>query len=123
MEMQLSKKSVLITGGSKGIGLATAKAFAAEGASLHLAARHMDNLQKAQTEIEKTYDIPVEVHPVDLSVGDSARALADDCREADILVNNAGAIAGGALEGVDEGLWREGWDLKVFGYIARIILM
>ncbi len=123
MEMQLNKQSVLITGGSKGIGLATAKAFAAEGASLHLAARHMDDLQKAKTEIEETYDIPVEVYPVDLRVGDSARALADDCREADILVNNAGAIPGGSLEDIDETLWREGWDLKVFGYINMMRAM
>lgn len=84
---------------------------------MHLAARNIDDLQKAKTEIEKEHDISVEVHPVDLSVGESARTLADDCREVDILVNNAGAIAAGTLEDIDETLWREGWDLKVFGYI------
>lgn len=57
MELQLKKKSVLITGGSKGIGIATAKAFATEGASLHLAARNKDDLQKAKAEIENEHDI------------------------------------------------------------------
>ena len=123
MELQLNKKSVLITGGSKGIGLATARALAAEGASLHLAARNIDDLQKVKAEIEKEYGISVEVHPVNLSVGESARALADDCREVDILVNNAGAIAAGSLEEIDEKLWREGWDLKVFGYINMMRAM
>ena len=123
MELQLNNKSALITGGSKGIGLATAKTFAAEGVSLHLAARNIDDLQKAKTEIEKEYKILVEVYPVDLSVGDSARALAEECQAVDILVNNAGAIPGGSIEDIDEKLWRKGWDLKVFGYINMMRAM
>jgi NAD(P)-dependent dehydrogenase (short-subunit alcohol dehydrogenase family) len=35
----------------------------------------------------------------------------------EVLVNNAGAIAGGGIEEVDEERWREGWGLKVFGYV------
>jgi NAD(P)-dependent dehydrogenase (short-subunit alcohol dehydrogenase family) len=48
MDLDLRGKTVLITGGSKGIGLATARAFAAEGTALHLAARGLDDLERAR---------------------------------------------------------------------------
>lgn len=123
MNLQLKNKSVLITGGSKGIGLATARAFAAEGASLCLAARSENDLQKAKKEIEEEFDVPVEIFPVDLSDSDAVRELANTCHEIEILVNNAGAIAAGSLEAIDEALWREGWDLKVYGYINLMRVM
>ena len=51
MDLRLKGKSVLITGGSKGIGLAAAKAFAAEGCRLHLAARDRERLERAKAEL------------------------------------------------------------------------
>lgn len=117
MNLQLKNRSVLITGGSKGIGLATAKLFAQEGASIKLAARNLDDLQKAKQEIETISTLPVEIYSVDLSNSDAVCELVSQCKDIDILVNNAGAIAAGSLEGIDEELWRDGWDLKVFGYI------
>ena len=51
MDLELKGKSALITGGSKGIGLATAKALAAEGVSLHLAARSTADLECARDDI------------------------------------------------------------------------
>ncbi|MGI9570199.1 MAG: SDR family NAD(P)-dependent oxidoreductase, partial [Desulfobulbia bacterium] len=71
MELQLNEKSVLISGGSKGIGLATARTFAAEGTSLHLAARNIEDLQKAKKEVEDEFGVPVSIHAVDLSSGDT----------------------------------------------------
>ena len=117
MELELSGKLALVTGGSKGIGLATARAFAAEGVALHLAARSKGDLEKARDEIRSEFDVPVAIHPADLSRGDVVRQLARDCADVDILVNNAGAIPGGTLEDIDEEDWRRGWDLKLFGYI------
>lgn len=123
MDLQLKGKSVLITGGSKGIGFATAKTFAAEGASLHLAARNQHDLEKAKAEIVDEFEVPVSIHAVDLSQGNIVRELADTCKEAEILINNAGAIAAGSLNDIDEELWREGWDLKVYGYINMMRAM
>jgi NAD(P)-dependent dehydrogenase (short-subunit alcohol dehydrogenase family) len=117
MDLGLKGKNVLITGASKGIGLACAKAFAAEGANLHLAARDAGRLEEAKGEIAKVANVSVTLHPADLSKGEVAKSLAAACGPLDVLVNNAGAIPGGNIEVVDEARWREAWDLKVFGYI------
>lgn len=113
MDLGLKGKSVLVTGGSKGIGLACAKAFAGEGCRVHIAARDPQRLKSAREEIlgEAT------AHSVDLRDGAALRRLAADCAEVDILVNNAGDIPGGTLETVDEAKWRHAWELKVFGFI------
>lgn len=110
-------KTVLVTGGSKGIGRATAEILASEGCALHLAARGEAGLKEAKDTIESTYGVPVAIHPVDLSDGNRARSLAAACSDIDVLVNNAGAIPRGDLWQIEEPQWREAWDLKVFGYI------
>jgi NAD(P)-dependent dehydrogenase (short-subunit alcohol dehydrogenase family) len=113
MDLGLRGKSVLITGGSKGIGLACARAFLDEGARVHLAARDAARLEQARAGLKGD----VTVHPADLRDGAALKALAAECRHADILVNNAGDIPGGTLEALDEQRWRHAWELKVFGYI------
>jgi NAD(P)-dependent dehydrogenase (short-subunit alcohol dehydrogenase family) len=117
MDLQLKGRTALITGGSKGIGRACAEVLAAEGCALHLAARGEEELSLAREKIASTYGVPVTIHPMDLSRGDNARALAHTCPGIDILVNNAGAIPRGDLWHIEEHQWREAWDLKVFGYI------
>ncbi|RJQ84252.1 MAG: SDR family oxidoreductase [Desulfobacteraceae bacterium] len=117
MDLQLRGKTALVTGGSKGIGRACAEVLASEGCALHLAARGEEALRQTKEMIAARYGVAVTIHPVDLSRGDDARALAAQCLEIDILVNNAGAIPRGDLWRVEEAQWREAWDLKVFGYI------
>ncbi|MEO8007564.1 MAG: short-chain dehydrogenase/reductase [Betaproteobacteria bacterium] len=117
MDLELKGKSVLITGSSKGIGLACAHALAAEGANVRLAARSRDLLARAASEIAKKYGVKVDTHEVDLRAKNAATKLAADAGAIDILVNNAGDIPGGDLVGFDEEKWRHAWDLKVFGYI------
>jgi len=117
MDLELKGQSVLVTGGSKGIGLATARAFAAEGCHLHLAARTKVDLTNAEKSISGEFDVTVAVHPLDLSQGKHVASLAEACGDVDILVNNAGAIPGGTIEALDEAQWRAAWELKVFGYI------
>ena len=113
MDLGLQGKSVLVTGGSKGIGLACAKAFAAEGCRLHLAARDRERLAQAA----RSLGGDVRTHAVDLRDGAALRRLAAECAEVDILVNNAGDIPGGTIDTVDEAKWRHAWELKVFGFI------
>jgi NAD(P)-dependent dehydrogenase (short-subunit alcohol dehydrogenase family) len=117
MDLNLRGKLALVTGASKGIGLACARQLAEEGCHLHLASRTKTDLERAKEAIQARHNVSVTVHPVDLSNGDTARSLAAACPDIDILVNNAGAIPGGQLLDVDEATWRAAWDLKVFGYI------
>ena len=111
MDLNLKGKSVLITGGSKGIGLACAKSFAAEGCRVHIASRNKDALEAAAKAVGG------QAHVADLRDGEALRALAEACAGVDILVNNAGDIPGGTIEAIDEAKWRHAWELKVFGYV------
>ncbi len=116
MDLELRGKNVLITGASKGLGLACAKGFAAEGANVHLAARTAAALEAAAADIRKQYKVAATVHAVDLSVTEKAVALGQQCGNVDILVNNAGAIPQGTLLAMPDDKWRKAWDLKVFGF-------
>src|ERR1041384_3482853 len=102
MDLHLRGKVALVTGASKGIGLACARQLAEEGCHLHLASRTKADLEKAKESIQSRHNVSVTIHPVDLSHGDAARALAAACSDIDILVNNAGAIPARDLQGIDE---------------------
>ena len=117
MDLDLKGKSVLITGASKGIGLATAVAFATEGCALHLAARSRDQLEENRSALSSRFQVPVTIHVTDLADRTALETLAAACGDVDILVNNAGDIPAGDLATVDDDAWRKGWDVKVFGYI------
>jgi NAD(P)-dependent dehydrogenase (short-subunit alcohol dehydrogenase family) len=117
MNLELSGRRALVTGASRGIGRAVAEALAAEGMSLHLAARSADDLEKARAQIVEHHGVRVEIHPGDLGERGRAAALAHRVGAVDVLVNNAGAIPAGPLHAVDEARWREAWELKVFGYV------
>lgn len=117
MDLQLAGKSALITGASKGIGRATALTMAAEGCSLHLAARSGKELEQLQKDIRAQHRVEVDLHPGDLSTTQSMIALAEAVGEVDILVNNAGDIPAGTIEALTDAEWRRGFDLKLFGYI------
>src|SRR6267143_2689090 len=97
MDLGLKGKTALITGGSKGIGLACAMSFAAEGCNLHLAARNRELLEAVRRTIRDAHGVDVSLHAVDLRDRIALRDLANACGDSDILVNNAGDIPGGKI--------------------------
>jgi 3-oxoacyl-[acyl-carrier protein] reductase len=117
MDLNLAGKTVLITGGSKGIGRATAQAFAEEGCNLILVSRTAADLAAVKAAIAQKANVRVDTAPADLSDSRNVTQIAKDFSGIDILVNNAGAIPGGTLIEIDEARWRQAWDLKVFGYV------
>ena len=99
--IELKDKVVVITGGSRGLGLVMAREFAAEGAKLVLCARHEDDLERARDELERS---GAEVLTVRCDVGDRTQVKNLIARanerfgQVDVLINNAGVIAAGPLE-------------------------
>jgi NAD(P)-dependent dehydrogenase (short-subunit alcohol dehydrogenase family) len=113
MELGLAGKSVLITGGSKGIGKAAAHRFASEGCSLHLSARTAGDLEVARDELRRATNARIEIHPFDLLAPGVPARLAAATSKCDIVINNAAATPTGPIEEAVEAKWREGLELKV----------
>jgi short-subunit dehydrogenase len=100
-EYDLKNKTVLITGGSRGLGLVMAREFAREGSRLVLCARDQQELQQAQTDVER-FGGEVMTVPCDVTdreaVNEMIAAVNDQFGSVDVLVNNAGVIQVGPLE-------------------------
>lgn len=120
MDLGLDGKCVLVTGGSKGIGLACAEAFAAEGARVAIASRSAANLGAALASLKAggCEAIPIEA---DLTQRDAALRMEEAARRAlgqiDILVNSAGAAKRYAPGALDMQAWHDAMDAKYFSYV------
>lgn len=117
MQLDLAGKTALITGASKGIGLACAEVLAEEGCHLHLAARNGPAMEEAAARLRRQ-GLRVTVHALDLGSTAAMEKLAADAGDIDILINNAGDIPAGLLSDISDQALRTGFDLKVFGYIT-----
>ena len=125
MDLKLDGRHVLITGGSKGIGLACALAFVAEGAQVSLVSRQREHLESARALlVERHPQARLSLHAADLR--DAAQALAAlDAAEAalgplDVLVNSAGAARRSTPEELSPQVWADAMQAKYFSYIHMI---
>lgn len=116
MDLRLTKKIVLVTGGSKGIGKGIAEAFLAEGAKVGIVAR-------GQKELEKTkHDLPnVEIFQGDLANPEERdavfQAFIDTFGRIDILVNNVGGSSGSTTMETSINQFEEAMQLNYFSAV------
>lgn len=119
MDLQLAGRHVLVTGGSRGIGLACARGFLAEGCRVSLVGRDAGHMQRALAELTASGE--VRGHCADLT--DAAAALqAVDAAEAalgpiDVLVNSAGAARRTPHDELTPQAWHDAMQAKFFTYV------
>ncbi|MEH2411499.1 SDR family NAD(P)-dependent oxidoreductase [Nostoc sp.] len=126
LELKLSGKTAIVTGGSAGIGLATAKALYSEGVNVAIAARNQERLDQAVADIQSlpTPGAKVIAISADLTKAEDIEKVVSTTLaqfgQIDILINNAGsARAGSFLESTDD-LFLDAWNLKLLGYIRLV---
>lgn len=119
MDLGLAGKVVLVTGGSKGIGLACARAFVAEGARVAIASRSADNISRARVQLGDVLGVPA-----DLTDAAQAAALVETVERQlgpiDVLVNSAGAARRTPPGELAPAAWHAAMDAKYFTYIHAI---
>lgn len=123
MDLELDGKVVLITGGSKGIGLACAHAFARSGALVAIASRNAEHLDSAQVQLKQA-GFDVSVHVADMCDDEAASRLVSEVESRlgpiAVLVNSAGAAKRYPAATVTPKDWRDAMDAKYFTYVNAI---
>ena len=128
MEIRLDGRTALVTGGSKGLGLAMAMKFAQSGADVAILARGGDALAAAERSIKAAAKTRVKAVQCDVAQAPALeaawRAVIGAFGKVDILVNNAGTSQTGKFEELSDELWQADLDLKLFAAIrlARLAL-
>jgi NAD(P)-dependent dehydrogenase (short-subunit alcohol dehydrogenase family) len=121
MDVNLAGRTAIITGASKGIGLAVATRFAASGAEVAIIARGREALDNAVKIIAESGRARVAAIQADVAVAADLRRAYDEAMtqfgKIDIVINNAGTSRTGAFEEITDEVWREDFDQKLFAAI------
>jgi NAD(P)-dependent dehydrogenase (short-subunit alcohol dehydrogenase family) len=121
MDMQLTDKVAVITGGSIGIGEAVAKALAREGVHLVLCARGQERVEEAARSIAKEFKVNAYGLPADVSRSEETDRLIEQIGKlfdgVDILINNAGTGSNETILEAPDEKWQYYWDLHVMAAV------
>lgn len=120
MQMSLKGKVAAVTGGSEGIGRATALRLAELGARVAICARRAEVLEKTAGDIRKLGAEVLAMTADATSAGDMARFVGETVQRfgrIDILVNNAGATGQAAFDKVDDAAWQQDLEIKVMAHV------
>ncbi len=120
MDLGLTNKVAVITGGSRGLGFAAAQAIAAEGAHVVICARGAEQLQRAVEQLRSGSGAGARVEGVvaDVSTEDGVRQVIDAAVSSfgrlDVLVNNVGSAKGADIESTTDAEWQDAIDQTLF---------
>ena len=124
MELNLKGRVALVTGGNKGLGAASARQLAAEGAHLFLTARDTGELSAIAEDLADMHAAEVATLATDLTdhgaADEVAAAAIDRYGRIDILVNSAGASQGGVFWEIEDRVWLDSLELK---FLATVRMM
>ena len=125
MDLHLSQKVAIVSGSSRGLGLASARALHAEGSAVVLCARGAEALTAAISSVgtERVYGVVADVSTpqgAEHVVAETLRVFG----RVDVLVNNVGKAAGGGVDVTDDDVWREALDQTLFPAIrlSRLVV-
>jgi len=128
MNLNLKGKIALITGGSKGIGLAIAESFAQEGVHLVICARNEEHIINAVDQIKKKYRIKALGVKADVTKVKDIKFLISKIERyfsgVDILINNAGTGSAEKIVDAPDEKWQYYWDLHVMAAVrlSRVLI-
>ncbi|CAM3546426.1 SDR family oxidoreductase [Marinicrinis lubricantis] len=124
MDLGLAGKSVFVAAASKGLGKASALAFAKEGAKVTIASRNTEQLEKARDEIREAAGQEVGIVQMDVldpkQIQEAIRAAADAQGGLDVLVTNAGGPPGGSFSDFKDEDWERGFELTLLSTVRMI---
>lgn len=112
--MEIRDSVVIITGASTGLGEATARLFARQGAKVALTARSVDKLNQLATELPGSFAIPVDLRDQS-SIAQMVAGVHAHYGRIDLLINNAGQGMHGFLEQVEVTQYRSLMDVNLYG--------
>ncbi len=120
MDLGLTNKLAVITGGSVGIGLAVAEGFAAEGANVLITARGRERVETEAARIASIFGVRALGISADIATAagcDVVIAAARNMGGADVLINNAGTGSNETIAEADDAKWQYYWDLHVMAAV------
>jgi 3-oxoacyl-[acyl-carrier protein] reductase len=124
MDLGLKDKAVIVTGASKGLGAASARRLAAEGAQLLLTARDGARMSAVAGAIDEEYGTACATVPADLTQAGAAKLVVthaiDTLGRVDVLINCAGASQGGVFWEIPDQVWEDSFALKFMGTLRMM---
>ncbi|MDP7488288.1 MAG: SDR family NAD(P)-dependent oxidoreductase, partial [Alphaproteobacteria bacterium] len=120
-DLGLQDKVAMITGGSDGLGLATARRLSEEGCKVAICARREEHLREAADRISAATGGQILAHRADVSIPTDVESFVAATSERfggiDVVINNAGKSAAASFEAVPDEDWQSDFDLKVMGAV------